>query len=336
MRSLGILLVAAILSIGCGAGAQQSPRAIAASERVYRVGLMTFDDPVWNGWTQAFRDGMRELGYVEGQNVVVVEAPADDGNLETTLAVVRELQSDGVDVIVSSVLPHHITEVSKAAGSTPFVEALLNSPNVGVAPISSYARPGGNVTGIIAIDVAQHARRLQLLKEVAPHVSRVIVLTPWDRPADLPGWPEIVEMARTLSVEVERVQPSGPDDIESALQAAIERGGDGLLQYQGNPFGNLAVRQRVTDVAAIHRLPAVYIDKGWARLGGLMAYTPDVNTNWKRAATYVDRILKGANAGDLPIEQPATFDFLINVKTAQSLDLTIPQAVLAQASELVQ
>jgi putative ABC transport system substrate-binding protein len=218
----------------------------------------------------------------------------------------------------------------------PLVEALLNSPNVGAAPIASYARPGGNVTGIIAVDVSHHARRLQLLKEVAPSVSRVIVLTPWDRPANLPGWPEIIEMARTLGIEVERVQPSGPDDIKPALEAAIERGADGLLQYQGNPFADLAVRQRVIEVLAEHRLPAVYIAEGWARSGGLLAYTPDLAANWKRAATYVDRILKGTEAGDLPIEQPTRFSFVVNLKTAQALGLAIPQPVLAQASELVQ
>ncbi len=305
-------------------------------DRVYRVGLMVSDGPVWSAWAEALREGLSELGYVEGRNLVIVEVPSDDGDIEKTLATIRALERAQVDVLVSALLPHHVEMVSKATGSLPLVEPLLNSPNVGTESIASYAHPGGSMTGIIGIDVAQHARRLQLLKETAPNISRVIVLTPWDRPPDLPGWAEITEMASALKLEIERVQPAGPDDIEPALEAAIQRGADGLLQYQGNPFADVDVRQRVVDVAARHRIPAVYIDQGWARIGGLMAYNPNSMANYRRAAAYVDWILKGTRVGDLPVEQPARFDFIVNLVTAQSLGLVVPPTVLAQASELVQ
>jgi len=333
-----LLCVVLPLSAAC-APAIPLPGAWAAPEsppRVYRVAVMTLGGPVWDGWTEGFRDGMRDLGYVEGRDLVVEDVPADSEDVQTTLATIARLRLEGVDAIVSAVLPHHLSVVAAAAAPIPMVEPLLNTPNVGAPPITSYAHPGGNLTGIIAIDVAQHARRLQLLKQVAPAVTRVIVLTPWDRPDDLPGWREIADMARFLHVDVERVQPTGPDDIEPALEGAVERGADGLLQYQGNPFGDQAVRQRIGAFAAQYHLPAVYIDQGWPKLGALMAYNTNDAANYRRAATYVDRILKGANVQDLPIEQPTTFDFVVNLNTARNLGLTVPKDVLAQASQIIE
>jgi putative ABC transport system substrate-binding protein len=312
------------LLTGCGRwpGQEQVP-----APRMYRLGYLggpTLPEP--------FRDGLRELGYVEGQNLLV--AVRDAGVRPDSYAVLAaELVAWHPDVLVT---PGTGTgRGARDATSTIPIVVLGQAGDLLASGLAdSLARPGGNVTGLTAVNQSLAAKRLQLLKETAPTITRLAVLR-----YALDSAPSGTGMytdttAGSLGVQLQPVAVRSPDELERALEAILQEHAEALLVIT-SPL-TLAARARIVDFAAQSRLPAAYEVLGFVQAGGLMAYMPRSADAYRRAAGYVDRILKGANPAELPIEQPMLFDFAINLKTAQALGLTIPEHVLLQATEVIQ
>jgi putative ABC transport system substrate-binding protein len=296
--------------------------------KAYRIGFLRAGQPP-KAWVEAFQQGLRERGYVYGQSVVV-EFRFTDGSLEQLPRLADELVRLKVDVIFASGGPPALA-AQKASTSVPIVFAGVTSP-VEIGLIRSLGRPGGNITGLAfnAADLA--GKRLELLRELVPKVRRVAVL--WDasnptNPMQLKG---AEDAARTLGLQLQPVPVRGPNDLDSAFKAM--RGADSLLQLDSPLF--TTHRARVVGLAATSRVPAVYGFPETAEAGGLMSYGPDIPDIYRRAATYVDKILRGAKAGDLPVEQPAKFRFVLNIRTAKALGLTIPPALLLRADQVIE
>jgi putative ABC transport system substrate-binding protein len=283
---------------------------------------------------EAFLQGLRDLGYVEGRNVVI-EYRSAEGNLERYRALVAELVALKVDVIFVPGTPAAVA-AKQATRTLPIVFAGAADP-VADGLVTSLARPGGNVTGLSGFSPELVGKRLELLKQAVPGVSRVAVL--WQ-----PGAvPELTEKhllkeadvaARALGVQLQIVEARGPADLDRAF-SDMTRARAGALTVLGTPMF-FTERRRLVDLAAKNRLPAVYGTRDSVDVGGLMAYGPNTADLVRRAATYVDKILKGAKPGDLPVEQPTKFELVINLKTAKALGLTIPQSVLGRADEVIQ
>jgi putative tryptophan/tyrosine transport system substrate-binding protein len=310
------------LLAGCGRLPWQAP----STTRVWRLGVLG----PWSGLGD-LRDGLRELGYVEGQNLAVEYRDSEDQR-ERLPGLAAELVRLQPDVIVA---PTSVSvEVALQATNTlPIVFGAVSDP-VGQGFVTSLARPGRNVTGLSDFGVTLSAKRLELLKESIAGGSTVAVLRNVTNPATALEWQATVDAARTLGVELQALEVRGADDLPGAFETARKAHADALLILTDSIVNfNL---QQITGLAASGRLPAMYFQKLQAAGGGLMAYGPNYVAMWRRTAVYVDRILKGANPADLPIEQPTTFDFVINLKTAQALGLTIPPHVLLQATEVIQ
>ena len=280
---------------------------------------------------EAFRQGLRDLGYVEGQNIVI-EYRWAEGRAERLPDLAVELVNLKVDVIVAGGTPAPLA-AKHATRTIPIVMGGAGDP-VGTGLVASLARPGGNVTGLSTLTPELGRKRLQLLKEVVPGVSRVAVLWNAANPYAVLNMRETEAAARTLGVQVQSLEVRGPDDFESALPAAI-RGRAGALIVVDDPL-TLTYRVRIVDFAARNRLPAMYGFREYAEAGGLMAFGASLADLGRRAATYVDKILKGAKPADLPVEQPTKFELVINLKTAKALGLTIPQSVLLRADQIIE
>ncbi len=329
-RSIGltVTLALAIFLAPLAAEAQQAGK-------IYRIGLLLALSPeLVQAVLDAFRQGLRDLGYVEGKNIVI-EYRSAEGKLDRLPGLAAELVRLKVDVIVTGLNPGTVA-AKQATTTIPIVMAIGINP-VGAGLVPSLARPGGNVTGL-TYDVSPeiHAKRLQLLKEVVPQVSRVAVL--WD-----PSFaPDVVEIsaravrnaAQKLGVTLHFVEVRGPDDFDQAFAAMARERANGLLAFGGPLL--FAHRRRIADLAAKHRLPATYVVREFADSGGLFSFGANQADLYRRAATYVDKILKGAKPADLPVEQPTKFELVINLKTAKALGLTIPQSVLIRADEIIQ
>jgi putative tryptophan/tyrosine transport system substrate-binding protein len=296
--------------------------------KVARVGWLWQGSPADTSDFDNFREGMREKGWVEGQNFVV-EARYADGREERYPALAAELIALPVDVILTSSTPA-IRAAREATSTLPIVFAAIGDP-VRQGFVASYARPGGNLTGLTILGGgAMEGKRLELL-EAVPAIVRVAHVSTPTTAGNIPG---AQEAARMLGVELQLLAVRTHDDLESAFAAASGWGADALLFAPDAVFGT--ARGPIATLAAQHRLPAMYAGRQHVDSGGLMAYGPQVGYNWRRAADYVDKILKGAKPADLPVEQPREFEFVINHKTAQALGLTIPPHVLLQATEVIQ
>lgn len=279
----------------------------------------------------AFREGLRERGWVEGQNLVI-EWRTAEGKLERLPDLATELVRLQVDALVVGTNPA-ISAARQAAPSTPIVFVGAADP-IGAGFVASVARPGGNVTGLtVDATPAIATKRLQLLKEVMPRISRVASLYN-------PTWPGIeayAEMvrpaARALGLTLQSVEVRQPGDLEGAF-AAILRGRAQAL-FIAEDVVLFTHRRRVIDFAAKHRLPTMSLVRAVPDDGGLMSYSVNFTDLWRRAAAYVDKILKGTRVGDLPVEQPTRYELVLNLRTAKALGLTIPQSVLVQADELI-
>ena len=279
---------------------------------------------------EAFRQGLRELGYVEGQNVAI-EYRWAEGRYERFPALAAELVRLKVDVIVTGSVPG-AQAAQHATWTIPIVMAVAADP-VAAGVVASLARPGGNITGLSSMAPDLVGKQLELLKEVVPRLSRVALL--WN-PANASSAPQLREAegaARVLRVRLQPLEVRGPDDFESAF-AAMTRERVGGLLVLNDPI-LLAHRARVADLAVKSRLPAVSALREHPEAGGLMAYGPNLTDMYRRAATYVDKILKGAKPADLPVEQPTRFELVINLKTAKALGLTVPQSVLFRADHVI-
>jgi putative ABC transport system substrate-binding protein len=280
---------------------------------------------------KAFQEGLRQLGYVEEQNITfVIRSPEEGGKPLADLA--TELVGLKVDVIVTGGTLGPLA-AKNATSTIPIVMAVSPDP-VGSGLVASLARPGGNVTGLSYMAPDLGGKRLQLLKEVVPRASRVAILWNAANPYHALTVRETEAAARVLGVQLQSLEIRAPEDIDRAFEAAI-RGRASALTVVEDPLVNTH-RARIVALAAKSRLPAIYGLREVVEAGGLMSYAANFSDLYRRAATYVDKILKGAKPADLPVEQPTRFELVINLKTAKALGLTIPQSILIRADHVIQ
>ena len=308
------------------------PAGAQPAAKIPRIGVLHPGNSVTSSQlAAAFTQGLRERGYVEGQNIVV-ERRFGDGRTERISEIAAELVRLKLDVIVTST-DVAIAAVKQQTRIIPIVMANSTDP-VGTGFVASLARPGGNVTGLTGISPDLNAKRLELLKEAIPGLSRVAIMwNPDDRGAVL-DYKEEESAARTLRLQLQSVEVSRADDFDPALSALTTGRAEALIVV-GSAFA-FANRSHIASLAEKHRLPSMYGQREFADAGGLMAYGPNLADAWRRTATYVDRILKGAKPGDLSVEQPTKFELVINLKTAKALGLTIPQSMLLRVDEVIQ
>jgi putative tryptophan/tyrosine transport system substrate-binding protein len=302
--------------------------------KVPRIGFLLFHLGANPHLEHAFLQGLRDLGYVEGRNLVIEYRDAE-GKYERLPALAAELVALKVDVIMTGGTPQALA-AKQATKTIPIVFTSAPDP-VTSGLVTSLARPGGNVTGLSNLNAELVGKCLEQLKQVVPGVKRVAVL--W-HPGGLGERTEKDMLkaadvaARTLGVRLQIVQLRGPADFDRAFSGMNRARGDALTVLP-NPMLNTE-RRRLVDLAAKNRLPAVYPGREFVDDGGLMAYGPNFADLFRRAATYVDKILKGAKPADLPVEQPMKFELVINLKTAKALGLTIPPSLLGRADEIIQ
>jgi putative tryptophan/tyrosine transport system substrate-binding protein len=280
--------------------------------------------------TEAFRQGLRELGYIEGKNIII-EWRSAEGKPERRSELAAELVRLKVDAIVSA--GPTVTRVVKEATSTiPIVMAQDTDP-VSSGFVASLARPGGNITGFAALAPEMSGKQLDLLKEIVPKLSRVAVIGNSTNPGDAQALRETVLSAGSFEMYLRYLDVLDPKDIETVFRAVAKGRADAVLLL-GNPILN-AHRKQIVDLAVRHRLPATYARPEFVDAGGLMYYGTNYNDLYRRAATYIDKILKGAKPADLPVEQAKKFEFVINLKAAKQIGLTIPPNVLARADKVI-
>jgi len=280
--------------------------------------------------TEAFRQGLRELGYVEGQNILI-EWRFAEGKADRLSFLAAELARLKVEVIVTS--GPTVTRSAKEANiAVPIVMTFDNDP-VGNGFVNSLARPGGNITGLSSLAVDISGKQVELLKEIVPKLSRVAVLGTSTNPGNAQVIKETELAARALEVNLQYVDARGSKDIETAFRAASKGHADGVLILGG--FLLNSHRKQVTELAVKSGLPAIYISPEYVEVGGLMSYGVSFTDLYRRAATYVDKILKGAKPADLPVEQPTKFELVINLKTAKQIGFTIPPNVLVRADKVI-
>lgn len=319
---LRVLGAGALIAGTLSASGQQRPK-------LYRVGILS-SDVAQDPRVAEIRDGLRALGYTEGQNLVVDFRWAD-GNLERLPDLAAELISNNVDVIVT--LGAAVWAAKRQTTTVPIVVAFSGDLlNVGV--VSDLARPGGNITGLSLMSPDLAAKRLELLKEAFPRIARVAILYDPDEVATVPEKRETETAARKLGVTVQPLESRHSDDLGRVFAAATRERADAFIVFaHAFAYRN---RDRIIDLVKQYGLPAMYGWRVFVESGGLMSYGPNVQAVVGRAAIYVDRILKGAKPGDLPVEQPTEFKLVINLKTAKELGLAIPPSVLARADDLIQ
>jgi putative tryptophan/tyrosine transport system substrate-binding protein len=279
----------------------------------------------------AFHQGLRDLGYVEGKNILV-EYRYAEGKLDRSPSLVTELVQLKVDVLVLSFLPG-IRAAKEATKTIPIVMVSFVDP-VAAGLVDSLARPGGNITGLATLRRDLSGKRLELLKEVVPGRPRVGVLWDANAPGPAIAFKEYEAAARALNIQLQSLEVRGPNpDLEGASQA-VARGRANALIIVSNPVLN-RYRERIAEIAIKNRLPSMYEGADMVEAGGLMSYSANDADQFRRAAYYVDRILKGAKPADLPVEQPTKFELVMNLKTAKALNLTIPQSVLYRADKVI-
>ena len=319
-----ILIAVVLLAVAVIAEAQQPTK-------VARIGILFGASPSANaGRGEAFRKGLHDVGYIEGKNIVIEDRYAE-GKLDRLPALIAELLRLSVDLIVTAG-PAVTRPVKEATSTIPIVMAFDSDP-VGSGFVASLARPGGNITGLSSLSPELTGKRLELLKETVPKLLRVAVLGNPGNTATALNFKEAEVAAGAYGLQVQSLEVRGPSDLDSAFSMMIKGRADALL-----PLGDSVVvfhRERIVNFAAKNRLPSMHGDKAWVEAGGLMSYGPDILDNFRRAATYVDKILKGTKPADLPVEQPKKFEFVINLKTAKQIGLTIPPNVLARADKVI-
>ena len=307
---------------------------VAEAQSIPRIGFLelTLAAAPVTPWRQGLLRGLADLGFVEGQNVIFVNRWAD-GRAERLPALAAELLRSKVDVIISS-STEAIIASRNLSKTMPIVMAPISDP-IGNGLVASFARPAGNVTGVTLYSNELAGKRLELLRQVAPKITRVAVLVQRDHPPTATFVSETEAAAHALGFQL-HVLPvrAEPEDIARAFASMIkERDGGVIVQQTGSL--NAHMRQ-MADLATRHRLPTVHSSRLFVESGGLLTYGPDVVALAYRAATYVDKILKGAKPADLPVEQPTKFDLVINLKTAKALGLTIPPSLLLQADQIIE
>ena len=318
------LVCAVLFALGSHAAAQQP-------KKVPRIGYLTpVSASAGSASLEAFRQGLRESGYVEGKNIIV-EYRWAEGKVDRLPELATELVNLGVDIIVTSGTPP-VLAAKRATSTIPIVAA--NADNlVELGVVASLARPGGNVTGSTRVDADFSAKRLELLKETIPNLSRVAVLSHGALGGDQEELKEIQVAARPLGVQVHSFTTQEPGQFPGAYAEMLKRRADALIFFT-SAFTSFHRRQLV-ELAVKNRLPTMCGGANWTELGCMMSYGPNVLELYRRAAVFVDKILKGTKPADIPVEQPTKFEFIVNVKTAKQMGLAIPPNVLARADRVI-
>ena len=328
----GLGLGGLALLAGCGI----TPPWAQPPTRVARIGYLTLirsDDPARALYMEGFRRGMREHGWIDGQHFEL-DSRSAEGQAERLPALATELLRRGTDVFVAAGGFPTVRAIMDATGTIPIVFPSYGGDPVADGIVAGLARPGANVTGQTSNAPESAGKRLELLKAVVPRLSRVAVLWNAANPATASDWRETQAAAQVLGMRLLSLVVRGPEDFERAFAGAIEEAPDALNTLPDAI--TLTHRARIIDFAARRRLPAMYGHREIADDGGLLVYGANLRDLFRRTATHVDKILRGTKPSDLPVERPTTFDFIINLKTAQALGLTIPQSVLQQATEVIQ
>ena len=317
--------VAGVLLLCTPLAAEAQPPA-----KIPRIGFLSPNSPS-DYRLEAFRQGLRELGYVEGQNISI-EARWAQGKYDRLFDLAAELVRLKVDVIVTYTTPT-IWAAQQATETIPIVMAGAGDP-VSAGFVASLARPGRNITGLSLMAPELVGKQLEILSEVVPKATRVAVLGNPGHPITAPQWQHVQDAARALRLQLQFREARSPRDIDSAFPKMTKEGAgavvvllDVMLEGQ---------RTRVAELATKRRLPSVFGLIDFAEAGGLMAYGADIRNRFRRVAVYMDKILKGAQPADLPVEQPTKFELVINLKTAKALGLTIPQSLLLRADEVIE
>ncbi len=316
------LLTIALLSIAPFLGAQQA-------KKVPRIGYLTNADRESPN-AEAFRQGLRDLGYVEGQTIAI-EYRSSEGNTDRHPGLAAELVRLKVDIIVAAGGAPGAA-AKDATSAIPIIFVGSTDP-VASGLVATLARPGGNVTGFTVGAQGVYGKRLELLKETIPRLSRVgLLLNPANPSAEV-VLKETRSAGQDLGVQIQSLEVRSPNDIDSAFEAATKAQSGALVVAQHPPINNHP--KRVVELGAKRRLPAIYQDREWPAAGGFMSYGPTIPDLYRRAATYVDKILKGRTPADLPVEQPMKFELVINLKAAKQIGLTIPPNVLVRADRVI-
>ena len=319
------LLATVLLTTGSLAQAQQP-------KKVPEIGFLAATSPsIESTRVAAFQQGLHELGYVEGNNIVI-EWRWAEGKFDRLPALAAELVRLKVEVIVTGGSTSS-GAAKKVTTTVPIVMAQVSDP-VGSGFVASLGRPGGNMTGLSTLAPEISGKQLEFLKEIVPKLSRVAVLGTSTAPGNAQALKETGLAAKAFKVQLQYLDILGPADIESAFRAATKGRADAVLVL-GTPVF-ISQRTQLAELAIKSRIPATYQASEYVEAGGLMTYGVSVVDLYRRAATYVDKILKGAKPADLPVEQPSKFEFVINLKTAKQIGLTIPPNVLARADRVIQ
>jgi putative ABC transport system substrate-binding protein len=302
------------------------------AEKIARIGMLETRSTVLNAANiDAFQQGMRDLGYKEGQNLEIVYR-SSDGHDDRFADLASDLVRLKVDLILTRGTPAALA-AKRATRTIPVVMAASGDP-VGSGLVPSLAHPGGNVTGLSSGITESYPKRVEVLGELLPRLKRIAALLNMGNPVIPPQWNVIEVSARTLGIQASLIDVRRPEDLRQAFGAAANLraqalvvGLDGVTQANLRPIAELAVRQR---------LPSIYPAKDYAHVGGLMTYGSSDFHMYRRAATFVDKILKGARPANLPVEQPSKFELVINLKTAKALGLTIPSSLLQRADQVIE
>jgi putative tryptophan/tyrosine transport system substrate-binding protein len=317
---------------GVGGGLIAAPLALHAQRagKIYRIGILEAIPAAQNAPNlDALRKGLRDLGYIEGRNLII-EYRSADGRAERFPELASELVRLKVDLIVTKGTPA-ARAAKNATGTIPVVMATMGDPR---AIVTSFAHPGGNITGMTTFSTELTAKRIELIKELVPNLSRVALLHNMGNPAAPPEWEETKRAARALGLHSELLDVRSQDDLSRAFELAVRQhvdalviGADALTQMH---------QQTILDLVARNSLPAAWPAREFVEAGGLVAYAVNYPDLYFRFASFADKIFKGAKPGDLPVEQPTRFELSINLKTAKALGLAIPESLLLRADEVIE
>jgi len=324
---LSILFVVVLLAVAVIAA--QQPKKVPRIGYVSGSGNPKTPGPLVEG----FRQGLRDLGYIEKKNILVEYRYTVEEGLDRVPGLVTELVQLKVDVLVAT----STSAIRAAKQATKTIPIVMVSPTDPVAAgfVDSLARPGGNITGVVRLSRELSGKRLELLKEAVPRISRIGVL--WDgnaAPGPAIAFKEYEAAARSLKLEFQSLEVRGPHpDLDGAFQAAAKGRVNALIVVENSTVDRQS--KRIVDFTIKNRLPSVWEGREFVEAGGLMSYSSDDPANYRRVATYVDKILKGAKPADLPVEQPTKFELVINLKTAKQIGITIPQSMLYRADKVI-
>jgi len=326
LRRLGLIGILALGTLGAPLSAEAQP-----AGKIYRIGMLEMASPALNAANlDAFRQGLRELGYVEGQNLAI-EYRSADGRFERLPALATELVRLKVDLIVTRATSGALA-AKAATKTTPIVMAGAGDP-VGAGVVAGLASPGANVTGLSAVIPELTGKRVELLRELVPRATRIAAMLDMRTAVSQPVWNQIETAARALGMQPQLVDVRKAEDLGRAFETAVQQRAEALFVAEIIMQAN---RRPIVDLAAKHRLPTIYASRESVDVGGLMSYGPNIPDLYRRAASFADKIFKGARPGDLPVEQPTKFELAINLRTARALGLAVPQSLMLRADHVIQ